>query len=74
MPEKTITIAHITKQPVKPFDAMPEVIVGFSDGTSTSLFTYYPDEISFTETEFLGLTESEAHALRQKKDVAYLKS
>lgn len=74
MSEKTITIAHITKQPVKLFDAMPEVIVDFSDGSSTKLFSYYPDELSFTEAEFLGLTESEAHALRQKKDVAYLKS
>ena len=32
----------------------------------------YPDEISFHASEFIGLTEQEAHALRHRKDVAYV--
>jgi hypothetical protein len=38
------------------------------------LFSYYPDEISFHPEELVGLTEDEAYELRQKKDVAYLRS
>jgi hypothetical protein len=56
------------------FDPMPEVIVTFEDNSSKSLFTFYPDEISFHESEFVGLTEEEAHSLFKKKDTAYLRS
>lgn len=38
------------------------------------IFSYYPDEISFTEEEIVGLTIQEANQLRHDKDVAYLKS
>lgn len=56
------------------FDPMPEVKVVFEDGTQKTLFSFYPDELSFSESEFVGLTEKEALALRHRKDVAYLKS
>jgi hypothetical protein len=56
------------------FDPMPEVIATFEDGSTKSLFPFYPDEISFRTSEFIGLTEQEAHALRHRKDVAYLQS
>ncbi len=69
-----ITACRITAQPKSLFDPMPEVHATFEDGSEKKLFSYYPDEISFTESEFIGLTESEAHALRHKKDVAYLRS
>ena len=69
-----ITAAHITAMPQSIFDAMPEVIVTLEDGSTRKLFTYYPDEISFTEGEFVGLTVPQAHALRHRKDVAYLQS
>ena len=39
-----------------------------------SLFEFYQDEISFTELEFIGLTEEKAHRLRFEKDVKYLQS
>ena len=55
------------------FDPMPEVIATFEDGSKT-LFKFYPDEISFRESEFVGLTEEEAHSLFQQKDTAYLRS
>lgn len=55
-------------------DPMPNLHAYFDDGTDKVLFEWYPDEISFTESEFIGLTESEARALRQRKDVEYLRS
>lgn len=36
------------------------------------LFSYYDDEISFTEDELIGLTEMEAHNLKHDKDLYYL--
>jgi hypothetical protein len=56
------------------FDPMPSVNVTLEDGATRKLFDFYPDEISFSENEFIGLTTAEAMALRHKKDVAYLQS
>jgi hypothetical protein len=55
-------------------DPMPEVIVTFEDGSTKTLFSFYPDEVSFHESEFVGLTEQEARGLFHKKDVAYLQA
>jgi hypothetical protein len=46
----------------------------FEDGKTVYLFSYYIDELSFEDSEFIGLTQKEAMALRHKKDVAYLQS
>jgi hypothetical protein len=35
---------------------------------------FYPDELSFSEQEFIGLTREQAMSLRHRKDVAYLRS
>ena len=56
------------------FDPMPEVFVTTEDGKEHKLYQYYPDEISFTENEFIGLTLDEAKGLKLKKDKAYLQS
>jgi hypothetical protein len=56
------------------FDPMPEVIATFEDGSSKSLFTFYPDEVSFRASEFIGLTEDEAKSLFHSKDISFLKS
>ena len=73
-----ITSAIITPMP-RPmphgmFDPMPEVIATFEDGSSKSLFTFYPDEVSFRASEFIGLTEAEAKSLFHSKDISFLKS
>lgn len=73
-----ITNATITAMP-RPmtegmFDPMPEVIATFGDASTKTLFSFYPDEVSFTPPEFIGLTEEEAHSLFQKKDTSYLRS
>ena len=52
----------------------PNVTVTFDDGEVKKLFEFYPDEISFTESEFIGLSEDEARELRHTKDLAYLRS
>ena len=64
----------ITEKPKGLFDPMPKVIVAFEDGTTKELFEYYPDEISFSESEFIGLTENQAHHLKYMKDKKYLQS
>ena len=53
---------------------MPKVNATFDNGERKDLFSFYPDEISFSVGEFIGLSEDEAFALFHKKDVAYLRS
>jgi len=50
------------------------VTATFDDCSRKELFTFYPDEIRFDEGELVGLTETEAHELYRKKDVAYLRA
>lgn len=61
-----------------PFEEMcgplPAVHATFEDGSVEQLFTYYPDEISFSEAEFVGLTREQAIKLREDKDMSYLLS
>lgn len=64
----------ISDMPKTFLNTMPTVTATFEDGSTKVLFSYYPDEISFTTQEFVGLTEQEAHRLRTKKDIAYLQS
>jgi hypothetical protein len=70
----TIVKARITEQPKSMFDPMPEVWVTYEDGEEEKLFSYYPDEISFDASEFVGLTRDAANRLYSKKDVAYLRA
>lgn len=72
MSEPKIISAIITAMPKAIFDPMPQVIVKFDDKSEKTLFKYYPDEISFTPEEFIGLTEAEAHTLKVNKDKRYL--
>lgn len=69
-----ITAARITEQPKSLFDPMPEVWVTYEDGEEEKLFSYYPDEISFDEHEFVGLTREQAMRLYTKKDIDYLRA
>ena len=78
-----ITEQSIVKCRIEPYprpmpegmlDPMPQVRVQFDDGSEKALFEFYPDEINFTESEFFGLTEHQAHELRMKKDIEFLQS
>lgn len=72
--ELKIISARITAMPKSLFDEMPKVYVTLENNIEEFLFDYYPDEISFTPQEFIGLTTSEAKTLKYKKDIAYLRS
>ena len=74
MTEPKIVAADVGKMPETLFSAMPIVTATFDDGSRKELFSYYPDEIVFSEHEFIGLTEQQAHDLRHRKDVDYLQS
>ncbi len=69
-----ITSARITAMPKSLFDPMPQVHVTMEDGTEQFLYDYYPDEISFSPSEFVGLTIDEARHLKFIKDRNYLQS
>ena len=69
-----IISCEITAMPKGWFDPMPKVIATFEDGTMKELFEFYPDEISFSAKEFIGLTEEDARHLKFKKDKNYLQS
>ena len=52
-------------------DDLPKVIATLEDGTELFLFEYYPDEISFTKQEFVGLTPKQAIAKKKRKEEIY---
>lgn len=61
---------RITSVTINQFD----ITAKFDDGSEGELLRYYPDEISFSEAELIGLTVEEARRLHYKKDLAYLRS
>jgi hypothetical protein len=69
-----IISSRITTQPQTRLDPMPVVYVTLEGGDEQRLFEYFPDEITFTPGEFVGLTLAEAHALKLRKDKEYLQS
>jgi len=69
-----VVSVRITEQPKDLFDPLPRVYVTTEDGVEHFLYQYYPDEISFTESELMGLTLEECGQLYTKKDINYLKS
>ncbi len=72
-----IVSARITAMP-RPmpdgmYDPMPKVFATTGDGVEHELFSYYPDELSFSPDEFVGITVAEARRLKFEKDVRYLR-
>jgi hypothetical protein len=63
----------ISPIPREVWEPLPVVTATFDDGSTRELFSYLPDEISFLPSEFIGLTEDEARALKAKKDTVYLR-
>ena len=60
--------------PVGVFDSMPEVKVHLNNGEKLNLFSFYPDEITFTESELIGLTVDQAKRRKFEKDVWFLQT
>ena len=49
------------------------IAVSYDDGTvEERLGVYYPDELHYSEIEFLGLTRQQAKDLMRERDKAYL--
>lgn len=69
-----IKSAVISDLPESFTDPLPTVTVTLANGVTKELFFFYPDEITFTESEFVGLTIAEAYGLKQKKDLAFIRS
>jgi hypothetical protein len=69
-----IKSARITAYPKSFFDPMPQVFITLENNKEEFLFEFYPDEINFSQEEFIGLTVEEAKSLKFKKDKAYLQS
>ena len=46
----------------------------FSDGSTRKLFNFYIDELSFSDFELIGKTETEAQDLHRERDSNYLRS
>lgn len=46
----------------------------FSDGSERKLFNFYIDELSFSDFELIGKTETEAQELHRERDANYLRS
>mgnify|MGYP001468952088 CR=1 FL=1 len=66
-----ITEARVTVS--KSMFDIPSVFVTI-DGKEEKLFDFYPDEISFSSFEFIGLTKEEAKKIKYTKDLNYLRS
>lgn len=66
--------ARITSMPKTIFDPLPQVYATTEDGVEHYLFDFYPDEISFESSEFIGLTLQEGSALKSSKDREYFRS
>src|SRR4051794_7995756 len=72
---KKIVSATIAPMPTGFTDfRLPKVTATFKGGEAKELFYFYPDELSFEESEFIGLTEREAHELFTKKNIANLRN
>ncbi len=72
--DKIIASVTIGPMPKDIFGPKPKVTVTYEDGEEETLFEYYPDEISFVESDFIGKTRRDANQLRRDRDVAFLQS
>jgi hypothetical protein len=61
------------RMPLGILDPLPRVVVTTELGFVVELFEFYPDEISFSEFEFVGKTVSHARGLKGQKDSAHLR-
>lgn len=50
------------------------IFVTLDSGETKRLGGYFPDELRFEESEFVGLTFEQANQLMRERDIAYLRS
>ena len=72
--EATIIKTTISKTPYSPFSPLPGISATFSNGVTKRLFSFNPDDFVFNyDSEFIGLTESEAGDLMFERNMSFLK-
>lgn len=49
------------------------ILVYYNNGSSNCISTYYPDELHFSQKDFIGLTEKEAIDFIAETDKKYLR-
>ena len=49
------------------------ILVYYDNGSSNCIDTYYPEELHFSQKDFIGITEKEAYDLIAKTDKKYLR-
>ena len=79
-----LSVLHRAENEIKDAKRIKEVIfdgegcckvIGINgEGESCELFSYYTDELSFTEKELVGLTAEEAMALKVRKDIEFIQA
>lgn len=69
-----VTIAPDPTATVMGLSEPKTVLATFEDGSRAALFSFYSDELRFTEGEFVGLTADEARDLHHRRDVDWLRS
>jgi hypothetical protein len=75
MLNKKIIKCRITAMPKGLFDPVPQIFVVLEgEEDEQYLFSFFPDEISFNESEILGKTIAECRTLYTEKDKKYLLS
>ena len=67
-----VVSARVTPMPERLGDPLPGVWVTCQDGTETRVFDFFPDEISFSGDDFVGLTTEECRLLKFGRDRAFL--
>jgi hypothetical protein len=71
---KKIVEVEIGPYPQNKLDPFPRVRVTLEGGDEKTLFSFCPDEVSFSKKEILGLTEKQARQLYYDKDIHYLRT
>ena len=71
--KNVITKCQIKKSIVDPTVNIMEVWIDDEPDWQV-LFSYYPNELHFSEDEFVGLTVEDAIKLRWERDLEYLRS
>ena len=51
-----------------------DVVATLTDGSTVTLFRYFPDEMTFSSADFVGQSVEEAQALHHRRDVRWLQS
>lgn len=73
---KIVSVTLDLEPPIAPGFPSGQNVVNatLDDGTTERLFSYYFDELTFTENEFVGLTVRQAQDLFTERDLEYLRS